>query len=95
MAAIVTGPLAGVLPGAATAAGGSGLLSGVLFYLAAAAALVTAGILAWGIAGLGSKRRVGREGARKQNRLMRARIIAQAIALIFVALTIWALQNGY
>ena len=70
-------------------------MSGIFFYLAAAAALATAGILVWGIAGLGSKRRVGREGARKQNRLMRARIIAQAVALIFVALTIWALRNGY
>ena len=71
------------------------MMSAFFFYRALAAALSTAGILAFGIAGLGSKRRVGREGARKQNRLMRARIIAQAVALVFVALTIWALQNGY
>ncbi len=69
-------------------------MSGVLFYLAVAACLVTAGVLAFGIGGLGSKRRQGVAGARLSNRLMRYRIIAQVVAVILLMLTAWAIGRG-
>jgi hypothetical protein len=69
-------------------------MSGYLFYLAAAACLVTFGVLAFGIGGFGSKGREGVEGARFSNRLMRYRIIAQAAAVILILLTVWAFRSG-
>jgi hypothetical protein len=70
------------------------MMSGVLFYLAVAACLVTFGVLAVGVGGFGSKKREGVEGARFSNRLMRYRIIAQAVAVILILLTVWALSSG-
>jgi hypothetical protein len=69
-------------------------MSGILFYLAAAAILVTAAVLAVGVAGFGSKGREGIEGARFSNRLMRYRIIAQLVAIILIMLTVWAIRSG-
>jgi hypothetical protein len=69
-------------------------MSGFLFYLAAAAVLATFAVLAIGVGGFGSKKREGVEGARFSNRLMRYRIIAQAVAIILILLTVWALGGG-
>ncbi len=69
-------------------------MSGILFYLAAAACLVTLGVLAVGIGGFGSKSRGGVEGARFSNRLMRYRIIAQFVAIVLFMLMAWAARNG-
>jgi hypothetical protein len=69
-------------------------MSGILFYLAAAAILVTAAVLAVGVGGFGSKGREGIEGARFSNRLMRYRIIAQLVAIILIMLTVWAIRSG-
>ena len=69
-------------------------MSGILFYLAAAAILITAAVLAVGVAGFGSKGREGVEGARFSNRLMRYRIVAQFVAIILLMLTVWAMRSG-
>ncbi len=69
-------------------------MSGILFYLAAAAILITAGVLAFGVGGFGSKGREGIEGARFSNRLMRYRILAQFVAIILLMLTVWAISRG-
>ena len=69
-------------------------MSGILFYLAAAACLVTLLVLAVGIGGFGSKGREGESGARFSNRLMRYRILAQFIAIILIMLTVWAIRGG-
>jgi hypothetical protein len=69
-------------------------MSGVLLYLAIAACLVTLGVLAFGVGGFGSKKRDGIEGARFSNRLMRYRIIAQAVAVVLILLTVWAVGGG-
>ncbi len=69
-------------------------MSGILIYLAAGACLVTAGVLAVGVGGFGSKGREGVEGARFSNRLMRYRIIAQFVAIILLMLTVWAMRSG-
>ncbi len=45
-------------------------MSGLLSYLALAAILATAGVLAFGVGGFGSKRREGVEGARLSNRVL-------------------------
>jgi len=70
-------------------------MSGFLFYFAALACLVTLGVLAYGIIGFGSRRREGLEGARFSNRLMRLRILAQAVAIILILLTVWAIKGGH
>ena len=69
-------------------------MSGFLFYFAALACLVTLGVLAYGIGGFGSKGRDGVEGARFSNKLMRWRIVAQAVAVILILLTVWAIKGG-
>ena len=69
-------------------------MSGILFYLAAAAILITAAVLAVGVAGFGSKGREGIEGARFSHRLMRYRIVAQLVAIILIMLTVWAIRSG-
>jgi hypothetical protein len=69
-------------------------MSGILLYLAAAACLVTFGVLAVGVGGFGSKGREGVEGARFSNRLMRYRIVAQFVAIILLMLTVWAIRGG-
>ena len=69
-------------------------MSGILLYLAAAACLVTFGVLVFGVGGFGSKGREGVEGARFSNRLMRYRIIAQLVAIILIMLTVWAIRSG-
>jgi hypothetical protein len=69
-------------------------MSGILFYLAVAAILATFAVLAVGVGGFGSKKREGVEGARFSNRLMRYRIIAQAVAVILILLTVWAVRGG-
>jgi hypothetical protein len=66
-------------------------MSGILFYLAMAACLVTLAVLAFGI---GSKGRQGVDGARQSNRLMRYRIVAQFVAVILIMLTVWAARGG-
>ena len=69
-------------------------MAGLLFYLAAAACIITLAVLAVGIGGFGSKSREGVEGARRSNRLMRYRIIAQFIAVILIMLTVWAIGKS-
>ncbi|HSF94097.1 MAG TPA: HIG1 domain-containing protein [Thermohalobaculum sp.] len=69
-------------------------MSGMLFYLATLACLVTLAVLAVGVIGFGSKRREGLEGARLSNRLMRLRIIAQFAAVILILLTVLATRGG-
>ncbi len=69
-------------------------MSGILLYLAAAACLVTLGVLTIGVGGFGSKGREGVEGARFSNRLMRYRIVAQFVAIILLMLTVWAIRSG-
>ena len=69
-------------------------MSGLLFYLAAAACIITLAVLAVGVGGFGSKAREGKEGARFSNRLMRYRIIAQFVAIILIMLTVWAIGKG-
>ena len=56
--------------------------------------MATAGVLAFGVGGFGSKGRDGVEGARLSNRLMRYRIIAQFVAIILLMLTVWAIRSG-
>jgi hypoxia induced protein len=70
-------------------------MSGIFFYLAMAAILVTAAVLAVGIGGFGSKHREGPDGARFSNRLMRYRIIAQFVAVVLLMLMVWAAQSGW
>lgn len=65
-------------------------MSGILFYLAAGACLVVLAILATGVGGFGS----GLASPRFSQKMMRWRIIAQAIALILIALTILATRQG-
>ena len=69
-------------------------MSGILFYLAAAACVVTLVVLAVGIGGFGSKHRSGVAGARFSNRLMRYRIIAQFVAVVLIMATVWAIGGG-
>jgi len=69
-------------------------MSGFLFYFAVLACLVTLAVLAYGIGGFGSKKRDGVEGARFSNKLMRYRIIAQAVAVILILLTVLAIKGG-
>lgn len=69
-------------------------MSGILFFLAAAACLAVLAVLLLGVAGFGSKRRRGREGARLSNRLMRYRVILQFIAIILIILTALAIRSG-
>jgi len=69
-------------------------MSGILFYLAMAAILATAAVLAVGIGGFGSKHREGVKGARFSNRLMRYRILAQFVAIILLMLMVWAVKSG-
>ena len=65
-------------------------MSGFLFFLAVAACLGVLAILAVGIGGFGS----GKASPQFSQRMMRFRIIAQAVALVLVLLTIWAAQSG-
>jgi hypothetical protein len=62
------------------------MLSDPLMILAIVACLVVAGILAFGISrfGLG-----GVEGAKRSNRLMWYRIIAQGVAVVVILAVIW------
>ena len=69
-------------------------MSGILFYLAMGACLVTLAVLAYGIGGFGSKGREGVDGARFSNKLMRYRIIAQFVAVILIMLTVWLTRSG-
>ena len=69
-------------------------MSGLVFFLAAAAVLVTLGVLLIGVGSFGSRWREGKEGARFSNRLMRYRVIAQFVAIILIMLTILVLQSG-
>ncbi len=65
-------------------------MAGVLFYLAVAACVATAGILLYGITGFGR----GKLTPRGQNRIMRLRIIAQFVAIVLVILAVWASRSG-
>ena len=69
-------------------------MSGFLFYFAALACLVTLGILAFGVLRFGTGFSKGIEGARKSNRLMRWRIVAQLVAVILIVLVVVAAQSG-
>lgn len=69
-------------------------MSGILFYLAAAAVLATFAVLAIGVGTFGSRWREGKKGAQFSNKLMRYRIIAQFVAIVLVMLTILAIQAG-
>lgn len=66
-------------------------MSGIFFYLAAAACLVTLGVLVIGIGGFGS----GKFSPRSSNRMMRYRIIAQAVAVALLLAMVWLAKNGY
>ena len=61
-----------------------------VFYLAVAACIATAGILLLGIRGFGT----GAVSPRGQNRLMRMRIAAQAVAVILILLTVLVMRGG-
>ena len=65
-------------------------MSGFLFFVAVIACLGVLVILAVGIGGFGS----GKASPQFSQRMMRFRIIAQAVALVLVLLTIWAAQSG-
>lgn len=65
-------------------------MSGILFYAAAAACLVTLGVLVLGIGGFGS----GKASPAFSQKMMRARIVAQFVAVILIMLTIWAAKSG-
>ena len=65
-------------------------MSGVLFFMAAAACLVVLGVLAAGIGGFGS----GKASPRFSQRMMRWRVIAQFAALMLLMLMVWAAQSG-
>lgn len=64
-------------------------MSGVLFYLAMAACVVTAGVLLFGVGGFGT----GKMTPAAQNKLMRWRIIAQFVAVILIILTVLAARG--
>jgi len=61
-----------------------------LFYLAGAACVATLAVLAFGIGGFGA----GKKTSRKQNKLMRWRIIAQFVAVILILLTVWVTKGS-
>ena len=62
-----------------------------LFYLRALAMLAGVGILTFGIGSFGK----GGEFAHKySNKMMRWRIIAQFIAVVFIVLFVWLRDNG-
>jgi len=61
-----------------------------LFYLAGAACVITLGVLVIGVGGFGS----GKITPQVQNKLMRWRIIAQAVAVVLILLTILATRGG-
>jgi len=65
-------------------------MSGTLFYLAVTACLVTLVVVMVGILGFGT----GRASASFSNRMMRYRVIAQAIAIILIMATVWLVQSG-
>ena len=67
------------------------MLSDPLFYLIAAACLVTVAILATGIAGFG---RGGAEQGRRSNKLMRWRIGAQFVAVVLIVIFVWLRGAG-
>lgn len=67
------------------------MLSSPLFYAIALACLVTAGILAFGIGGVG---RGGAEQAKRSNRLMQWRIGAQFVAVVLIAIFVWLRGSG-
>ena len=65
-------------------------MSGTLFYLAVTACIVTFIVVMVGILGFGT----GRASASFSNRMMRYRVIAQAIAIILIMATVWLVQSG-
>ena len=65
-------------------------MSGTLFYLAVTACIVTLVVVMVGILGFGT----GRASASFSNRMMRYRVIAQAIAIILIMATVWLVQSG-
>lgn len=65
-------------------------MSGILFYLAAGACLVTAAVLIVGIGGFGS----GKATAQFSQKMMRLRIVAQFVAIVVIMATIWAAKQG-
>lgn len=65
-------------------------MSGTLFYLAVTACIVTLIVVMIGILGFGT----GRSSASFSNRMMRYRVIAQAIAIILIMATVWLAQSG-
>jgi hypothetical protein len=66
-------------------------MSGIFFYLAAAACFVTLAVLMIGIGGFGS----GKMSPRTSNRMMRYRIIAQATAVVLLLIMVWLAKQGY
>ncbi|MBK0399373.1 twin transmembrane helix small protein [Limibaculum sp. M0105] len=65
-------------------------MSGIFFYLAAAACLATLAVLLIGIGGFGS----GKASPRFSNRMMRYRVIAQAIAIVLLLMMVWFAKQG-
>ena len=64
-------------------------MGGVWIFLAGGACLLVAGILAFGIGGFGS----GKMTPKKQNKIMQYRIMAQAVAVVLILLTVWAARS--
>lgn len=67
-----------------------GPMSGIFFYLAAAACLITLVILMVGIGGFGT----GKASPRFSNRMMRYRIVAQAVAIVLLLMMVWFAKQG-
>lgn len=65
-------------------------MGGVLMYVALAACLGVAAILAFGIGGFGT----GKMTPKTQNKMMQYRIIGQAVAVVLMLLAVMALKSG-
>lgn len=57
-----------------------------LFYIVVAGCLLVGAVLAFGIGNFG---RSGPDGAKRSNRLMRYRLMAQFAVVVIIALAIW------
>ena len=65
-------------------------MSGILFYIAAIACVATLAVLMAGVIGFGS----GKASPQFSNKMMRWRIVAQFLAVVFLLLMVAAAQSG-
>jgi len=63
------------------------MLQDTLFYVAVAGCLLVGAILAFGIGNFG---RPGPDAAKRSNRLMRYRLMAQFAVVVIIALAMWS-----